>query len=273
VRALIVVAVVVSSTLPGCLIDRSALAGDGADAGASLDARVIDARPPDAALPDAPGLDAPFDDAAPEPIDAAVVAEDVFFVMPDAGPVPPDAGGRDAGPCDSTRGPETCNARDDDCDGNVDESICGGSFAGVTVSCASFLYAGHVYQLCRTTGLTMPWEGALMACRGFPPYDLVRIDDNMENSAISSRVVDGDAWLGLNDRAAEGAFEWTDGAALAFESWAASEPSSRTASGGGQDCVSMRPRTPVWDDRFCGVLDFDPMTPVSMFVCEAPILR
>jgi hypothetical protein len=82
----VIFAVVVSCTLTKCLFDRSALSGDEADAGA-LDAPGSDAPRPDAALPDAPGLDAPFDDAAP--LDAFVMPEDVFFVMPDTGPPPP----------------------------------------------------------------------------------------------------------------------------------------------------------------------------------------
>lgn len=244
------------------------------DSGLPRDASGLDARPPDAALPDAPGLDAPFDDAAAEPADAAVIPEDVVFPPVDAGPLAPDAGRPDAGSCVPTAIVEVCDARDDDCDGSVDESACAGGAFGVTVRCASFVHGDHVYQLCRTAGLTIPWEAAQMACRMFPPYDLVRIDDNLENAAVSGRVVDGDAWLGLNDRDVEGVFEWSDGTAVTYDSWAAGEPSSRTPSGSrGQNCVSMRPGSPIWEDRFCGVLDFDPMTTVSMFVCEASIVR
>lgn len=61
-------------------------------------------------------------------------------------------------------------------------------------------------------------------------------------------------WIGLSDRAAEGAFVWDDGAALAFSNWALGEPNS-----GGidatyeEDCAIIAGARPTkqWDDRPC----------------------
>jgi hypothetical protein len=88
-----------------------------ADAGSPTDAGPMDAGPRDAGSSDSGAVDAGPRDAGP--MDAG---------PRDAGPM--DAGApTDAGPADTgvmcTPATETCNGRDDDCDGLVDESGCG----------------------------------------------------------------------------------------------------------------------------------------------------
>lgn len=115
------------ATVSGCMLDRSALgcvegsddsgrclaaADGGADAS---DAYVpIDGRIPDAHIePDAfMDPDASMMDAGPDASDA--------HVDPDGGP--PDAGPPDGGPVDACVAvAESCNGRDDNCDGRIDE--------------------------------------------------------------------------------------------------------------------------------------------------------
>lgn len=250
--------------LGGCLIDRSALGGphDGMDGGSGTDAFLAPGT-------DALGLDAhvePIDAPEPDMLDAPDRMEPDVPIAPIAdawvAPTP------DASTCSGVS--ETCNARDDDCDSRVDEAGCGAApFPGVTLSCAAFMHAGHVYQLCKAS-VGVPWDAAVMGCALSPPYGIVRIDDNAENSAIASHV-DEDAWIGLSDRGIEGAFTWADGTALDYASWAAMEPTSlRGASGGGEDCVSMRAL--LWQDRYCGAFAFPTDVSIRAFVCEAAIV-
>jgi len=257
--------VVLSNATAGCLVNRADLASDGGEPVS-----------PDAiSTLDAAGLDAPL----PPHVDAARGEDDAFIVvgtdawasMPiDAWAPPP----RDAWspPVCVPTGAESCNARDDDCDGQVDEMACGGSVGSLSVACAAFVHAGHVYQVCKATGFAVPWEAALMACRNNPPYDLVTIDDDLENAAISSHVLETRAWIGLNDRAVEGSYVWADGTPLgAYDSWAGGEPR-----GGGmgrlENCATIAARSPVWRDEACGLLDVSVGTDVALFVCEAPVV-
>lgn len=252
--------------LGGCLVDRSVLGGphDGMDGGSGTDAFL------------APGTDALGLDAHVEPIDAPEpdLPDAPDRMEPDV-PIAPIADAWVPTAPDSPAclgASEACNARDDDCDSRVDEAGCGGSMFGVTVSCGAFTHAGHVYQICKATPISVAWEVALMVCAAFPPYSLARVDDNAENSAISAQVRE-DAWLGLNDRGLEGVLLWADSSPLSYESWASGEPTSvRGASGASEDCVSMRGGSPIWEDRFCGVYSVTPGTPVSSFVCEAAIV-
>ncbi len=251
----------------GCLIDRSSVAS-GRDVGMP--------GPADAFALDAPGLDAPGPDAPlPVDLDARRSEDDAFVVEgTDAwSPRVDDAWSPpaiDARPMCAPSG-EICNARDDNCDGRVDEEGCGGSFGALSVSCAAFLHGGHVYQVCKARGFGVPWELALMACRNFAPYDLVQIDDNAENAAISSHVLDARAWIGLNDRIAEGSFVWANGTPLGpYDSWAGGEPRGG-GMGNTENCATIAAGSPIWRDESCGVLDVSVGTDVGSFVCEAVV--
>jgi len=253
--------------LAGCVIDRSAIGGGTGAEGGAPDAFVTPRL--DAGGLDAPGLDAfesPIDAPGPGELDTNDPDPPDAWLAP-----PPDAWTSPDSPPACVMSPEVCNARDDDCNGMVDEVGCARMILpGVSGSCVGFTYGGHVYQMCKAS-VSLPWEAALMACPLFPPYALVRIDDNDENSAISSRV-DEDAWIGLNDRVTEGALVWTDLSAVGYGSWAVGEPTSgRGASGGGEDCVSMRGLN--WQDRYCGSFTLPTDVSVRAFVCEATIVR
>jgi hypothetical protein len=149
-----------------------------------LDASIPEAR--DAARPDGGGGDAATGDASP--MDAGAIEDggpvpDGGMVGDDAGPLVDggtidsgggaDAGGADAGPRDAGSvdapmrdgGPdscvaaiETCNARDDDCDSNVDEGF---DTATDESNCGT---CGHVCNMENATGECFFGECTVFAC-------------------------------------------------------------------------------------------------------------
>ena len=227
-------------TSSGCVIDRSPLAAEEAhDAtGVDLDAagEQLDAASPedDAALPDDAPRDAPAERDAHAPSDA-FSPPDVFFE-------------RDA-PIGC--GAETCNRRDDDCDGLVDESGCATGTAG---DCQSHALGERVYLVCPDL---LNWTGARDGCAGLG-YALVTIDSAEENAAIAGWIP-GDSWIGLNDRDDEDTFVWVDGSAPAFTSWSDREPNDSW----GEDCALVRQNT-QWNDVECS-------DETHTFVCEGAV--
>jgi lectin-like protein len=75
---------------------------------------------------------------------------------------------------------------------------------------------------------------------------------NAQDDAIAQQLAGTrDAFFGLSDQVTEGAFLWTDGAALIYADWYPGEPND----GGGaypEDCgVINGARGGAWDDRPC----------------------
>lgn len=107
---------------------------------------------------------------------------------------------------DCARVPETCNARDDNCDLQVDEGACGG--------CEASVYDGSVYLVCRGA---RDWDDARAACTAFGSgYGLAVLSSDME-SAFAQSTARVEVWVGLTDDgarvagASEGNFRWLDG--------------------------------------------------------------
>src|SRR5690606_33217859 len=114
------------------------------------------------------------------------------------------------------------------------------------------------YLFCNTTD---DWRDArdFCAARG---YYLVKIEDAAEQAFVTTTAgaISGEAWwIGLNDRASEGMYVWTDGTPLgAYTAWEPGQPNDSTV-GGEQDCVALEIPNPSrgepggWNDYGCGV--------------------
>ncbi len=74
------------------------------------------------------------------------------------------------------------------------------------------------------------WEGANAIAKA-NNTNLVTIDNAGENAYITS-LISENIWLGLNDRAVEGNFRWTDGSAVGYTNWVFGQPDDRQAVGG-----------------------------------------
>jgi hypothetical protein len=137
---------------------------------------------------------------------------------------------------------ETCNFKDDNCNGQVDEDpMCppcvtsaapgGGSFA--------FCFKGKVYA------------DAMADCV-VQGGQLVSIHDQATQDAVVSgayAIAGGEWWIGLDDIAVEGTFVWVDGTPLDFVSWAGGEPND---SGGVEDCGHLASWAGgLWNDIPC----------------------
>jgi len=149
---------------------------------------------------------------------------------------------------------ETCNRRDDDCSGLVDDS------PECSDACSTTVAGGVTFALCQ---LPMAWRDAAAFCmaRG---GSLARIDSAEQSQALyrEARRLDGKSrwWIGLNDRTAEGRFEWIDGAPVTFAAWAKGEPNNDTCN---QDCAALKRRGDgAWHDTHCGQ--------PQPFICRMP---
>ena len=149
---------------------------------------------------------------------------------------------------------ETCNQVDDDCSGLVDDS------PACTTPCPTLVAGGVTFALCQ---LPMPWTDAAAFCMA-KGGTLARIDSREQSQALyrEARRLDGKSrwWIGLHDRAAEGRFEWIDGAPLSTTGWAKGEPNNDTCN---QDCAALKRRGDgAWHDTHCGQ--------AQPFVCRMP---
>ena len=124
---------------------------------------------------------------------------------------------------------ETCNGRDDDCDGEIDE--------GNACPCPGFTADAKHYLLCganllsSTSLMDLPaqWDVALQICRSLG-YDLVSIHSQLQNDVIAFHLalfgVD-EAWLGYRFDQTNRQFEWSDGSEPGYQRWSMGEPSIR----------------------------------------------
>ncbi len=157
---------------------------------------------------------------------------------------------------------EICNGKDDDCDGLLDEQVCGG--------CVSETYNGHLYLFCPQV---VNWHNARNICYEMG-YQMVSIQDNEENGWCANRceahLGGRDAvWLGFNDLAIESTWVWEDGSIDTYlnqaeRPWNTGEPNNA----GGvteEDCghwIIGGTAHGKWNDRPC---DY---TINTGFVCE-----
>ncbi|MCM3903390.1 MAG: PEP-CTERM sorting domain-containing protein [Pyrinomonadaceae bacterium] len=98
---------------------------------------------------------------------------------------------------------------------------------------------GHTYYLLSSDTWTAS-QSAAVALGG----NLVTINDSAENAWVFTTfagfggVTNRFLWIGLNDVAVEGTFEWANGELLTFTNWSFGEPNN---TGGNENYVGMYP--------------------------------
>lgn len=218
--------------LAGCSLDRSGQSSNDAarrDAGVGTDAVAVDAAPFDAGR---------FDGATDAGLDAG---------EPDAGA--PDAGFDAGPPC--VPAVEVCNARDDNCDGEIDDTGC---------ECPVRRMGASTYLFCpdRFGGSRNDWYDGRDYCaaRG---YHLAKVETEAEDDWMMETgfAFGGDYFIGLSDEDAEGEWVWTDSTVATWFNWVGGEPNGERS----ENCVEVR-TLGGWNDRPCS---YD-----RRFVCEAP---
>jgi hypothetical protein len=118
-----------------------------------------------------------------------------------------------------------------------------------------------VNQACyRLSSQTASWLVARGQCEARGER-LVTISSAAENAFLDASF-GVTFWIGANDRAAEGRFEWASGEAFDFSDFTVGDPDNLF---GLQDCVEKASPSGQWQDRACNVQ--------NPFVCEASSSR
>ncbi|XP_078352789.1 uncharacterized protein LOC144637600 [Oculina patagonica] len=93
------------------------------------------------------------------------------------------------------------------------------------------------------------WEDARKECLDLHS-DLVSITSSAENSFINTTLIPGEGghWIGLNDKAQEGVFQWSDGTPYNFSSFSVGD----TSKGDVSNCVVSNDGD--WSDKKCSRL-------------------
>lgn len=106
---------------------------------------------------------------------------------------------------------------------------------------STLTYNGHTYSLLDSKNRSDSHAEAL-SLGGY----LVTINDAAENQFILTNFanVAGRVWLGLNDVATEGSFEWANGEAVTYTNWEPGEPNNS----GDEDFVAMYSGNGRWVD-------------------------
>ncbi len=127
--------------------------------------------------------------------------------------------------------------------------------------------AGNLYLvLCTDDG---DWDTARNTCAAWPQtpstgYDGLASIHNSDENDLAARLIaiDGTGqrpWIGLNDQAQEGHWEWTDGSAVDYTNWGPGEPNDW---GGNEDCGHIGNDAGEWND-----LDCSSAGPITSFLC------
>eukprot|EP01084_Bolivina_argentea_P279965 478697_1 len=112
----------------------------------------------------------------------------------------------------------------------------------------------------------MTWENAEQFCVTTFQTHLASIHDGTQNGAVanlcSSGVGNSHCFIGLNDRANEGQWSWTDDTNLDYgPNWYGSNPGD--TGNPDEDCVGVLPSS-GWGDGFCTAVS------IYTFICNAP---
>lgn len=141
--------------------------------------------------------------------------------------------------------PETCNGRDDDCDGLVDD-------AADCDTCDAYSFEDSRFLLCTTP---RTWEEAQAVCvaeggsLGFPmntgDWYVYWIHTYWQELAWTGRYW---WWVGATDGATEGSWLTPEGESAApWASWISGAPGGGTT----ENCAAASPAYWGWDDRLC----------------------
>ena len=148
---------------------------------------------------------------------------------------------------------ETCDGRDNDCGGDIDEgSVCG---------CPAVLAPdGRPYLFCTSA---QAWAGAQSFCDS-TSYRLVVVETATERGWISTTargVTGGGFWIGLSQDTG-GSWVWVDGSSATDIPWHRGEPNNGDF-GSDEDCVEINRYS---DDRYNDAVCDD----AKPFICERP---
>jgi hypothetical protein len=121
------------------------------------------------------------------------------------------------------------------------------------ISSATNSATGIRYVIVRPTS-SFTWLDAVAYAPRLGGY-LATIDSQAEQDfvaalAASSLPGGSAAWIGLNDRKTEGAFEWVEGSPASYSNWFPEEPNNI----GDEDCVELWVGSNAggkWNDHFC----------------------
>ena len=160
----------------------------------------------------------------------------------DALSLPADADGD--GVCDGFDNcPDVANA--DQADRDAGRFDCGGIEAcAAATGCVPVERDGSAYLLCRDDVHSRPFLEARAFCDALGAH-LVTIEDLQENAFLFGAGAMG--WIGFNDIAREGDFEWIDGSPFGFANWNGGEPNDARLN---EDCVELVGGG-AWNDVAC----------------------
>ena len=150
---------------------------------------------------------------------------------------------------------EKCDGMDNDCDSYVDE---GSPMNGFCDGCDFAIWDQEpdtVYARCSSGS----WFAARGHCQSLGG-DLATLKSGAENAFAHAMLNNESAWMGLEDQAVEGDFNWVDGTDLGWSNWDTFQPDNAIL--GNEDCAEMRTNS-KWNDLPCqNVIDF---------FCEHPL--
>ncbi|XP_072175218.1 echinoidin-like [Diadema setosum] len=100
---------------------------------------------------------------------------------------------------------------------------------------------------CWDEGATTGQLGHLVSIHSQEEMDfLITLFDSIRNKRFSSKYL---AWIGLNDKANEGSFVWSDGSDFNYTFWSADQPNNYNDA---QDCVNFGLEFDfMWNDSGC----------------------
>ena len=123
------------------------------------------------------------------------------------------------------------------------------SKAGINSNCTIVNQGSRIFEVCKDTAVR--WEPANDACLSNGYDGLASLHSSSEASDVLP-YLPGHSWIGLNDIASEGSFEWVDGSTYdsSYAPWSGGQPDDTDGNDASADCVVFNPDT-TWQDARC----------------------